>query len=80
MESIAIIGTGIAGMGCDPTFCIKDLTSSFMNRITTWEAIPIRVYVEEDDKQIPIDTGFIVFNNQTYPNLVKLLPNSLVWK
>jgi predicted NAD/FAD-binding protein len=30
------------------------------------------VTVNEEGKQIPIDTGFMVFNHVTYPNLVKL--------
>ena len=30
------------------------------------------VTVEENGREIPIDTGFIVFNHATYPNLVRL--------
>ena len=30
------------------------------------------VYVQEGEKEVAVDTGFIVFNNYTYPNLIKL--------
>lgn len=30
------------------------------------------VYVDEDGVQLPVDTGFIVFNHVTYPNLIRL--------
>ncbi len=72
MASIAIIGTGIAGMACgyflhdrhDLTFYEKnDYIGGHTNT----------VLVEEDGEQIPIDTGFIVYNEVTYPNLTKLL-------
>ncbi|SDT95110.1 Predicted NAD/FAD-binding protein [Pseudomonas pohangensis] len=69
---IAIIGSGIAG-----------LTSAYLlNRshdITLFEAedwvgghthtVPVSV----EGKQYAIDTGFIVFNDWTYPNFIKLM-------
>lgn len=69
---IAIIGSGIAG-----------LTSAYLlNRshdITLFEAedwvgghthtVPVMV----DGQQYAIDTGFIVFNDWTYPNFIKLM-------
>ena len=69
---IAIIGSGIAG-----------LTSAYLlNRshdITLFEAedwvgghthtVPVSV----EGKQYAIDTGFIVFNDWTYPNFIKLI-------
>ncbi len=71
MEKIAIIGTGIAGMGCghflnseyDLTFFEKnDYVGGHTNTIT----------VEENGELVFIDTGFMVFNFQTYPHLCKL--------
>lgn len=71
MEKIAIIGTGIAGMGCghflNPHFDIEfyeqnDYVGGHTNTVV----------VEEEGAEIPVDTGFIVFNHETYPNLVKL--------
>ncbi|OCX54169.1 NADP transhydrogenase subunit alpha [Mucilaginibacter sp. PPCGB 2223] len=71
MEKIAIIGTGIAGMGCghflnqtaDLTFYEQnDYVGGHTNTVT----------VDEHGKPVYIDTGFMVFNYKTYPNLVKL--------
>lgn len=68
---IAIVGTGISG-----------LTSAYLlnrdNDIHVFEANnyigghtnTIEVY--EDKRLIPVDTGFIVFNEQNYPNLCNL--------
>jgi predicted NAD/FAD-binding protein len=71
MKKTAIIGTGIAGMGCghflhkhaDITFYEQnDYTGGHTNTVT----------VDEDGKPVYIDTGFMVFNYKTYPNLCKL--------
>lgn len=70
-ESVAIIGTGVAGMVCayflqhkfDLTIYEKnDYAGGHTNTIT----------VDEDGKEIYIDTGFMVFNHVTYPLLTKL--------
>jgi predicted NAD/FAD-binding protein len=71
MESIAIIGTGIAGMGCGH-FLHQEYDIEFYEQNNYIGGHTNTVYVEENGKSIPIDTGFIVFNNETYPNLVKL--------
>jgi predicted NAD/FAD-binding protein len=71
MENIAIIGTGIAGMGCghflNPTAHLTlyeqaDYIGGHTNTVTVYE----------DGKPVYVDTGFMVFNYKTYPNLVKL--------
>jgi uncharacterized protein len=71
MFKTAIIGTGIAGMGCghflhtsdDITFYEEnDYVGGHTNTVT----------VDEDGKPVYIDTGFMVFNFETYPNLCKL--------
>ena len=71
MESIAIIGTGIAGMGCGH-FLHKRYDIEFYEQNSYIGGHTNTVYVEEEGRKIPIDTGFIVFNNVTYPNLVRL--------
>jgi predicted NAD/FAD-binding protein len=67
----AIIGTGIAGMGCGhflhahddlAIYEQNDYVGGHTNTVT----------VDEDGKPVYIDTGFMVFNYQTYPNLCKL--------
>lgn len=69
---IAIIGTGIAG----------NVAAHYLNKehdITVFEAAPrigghtYTVDVETRRGQLPVDTGFIVFNDRTYPNFVRLL-------
>jgi len=69
---IAIIGSGIAG-----------LTSAYLlqreHEITVFEAqdwigghthtVPVRL----DGREYAVDTGFIVFNDWTYPNFIQLL-------
>lgn len=70
-KKLAIIGTGVAGMSA--AYFLKDEYD-----ITVYEKNAYigghtnTVYVEEDGKQLPIDTGFMVFNEVTYPNLIKL--------
>jgi len=67
----AIIGTGIAGMGCahflhphcDITIYEQnDYVGGHTNTVT----------VDEDGVPVYIDTGFMVFNYKTYPNLCRL--------
>lgn len=69
--SLAIIGTGIAGMGCAhllqhkynlTIFEQNDYIGGHTNTIT----------VDEDGTPVYMDTGFMVFNYVTYPNLCKL--------
>jgi predicted NAD/FAD-binding protein len=70
-KKLAVIGTGIAGMSA--AYFLKD-----EYEITVFEKNAYigghtnTVFVEEDGKQIGIDTGFMVFNEITYPNLLKL--------
>src|ERR1700743_338306 len=71
MAKIAIVGTGIAGLG-----------SAFLlnpdHEITFYEKAPPigghsrTVTVDYDGTAIPVDTGFIVFNRPNYPNLTGL--------
>lgn len=71
MEKIAIIGTGVAGMGCGHFLHEKyDLT--FFEELDYIGGHTNTVTVEEDGKPVYIDTGFMVFNYQTYPNLCAL--------
>jgi uncharacterized protein len=71
MQTVAIVGTGIAGMGAahflqnkfDITLFEKnDYIGGHTNTVT----------VDEEGTPIPIDTGFMVFNHITYPNLLRL--------
>ncbi len=68
---IAVVGTGISG-----------LTAAYMlhreHDVHVFEANDYigghtnTILVKEGNKQIPVDTGFIVFNKTNYPNLCRL--------
>jgi predicted NAD/FAD-binding protein len=71
MQTIAIIGTGITGMAC----------AHFLQhryRLTLYEKSDYvgghsnTVSVEEQRGPVPIDTGFMTYNEVTYPNLTRL--------
>ena len=70
-ERIAIIGTGVAGLGCAWKLR-NDADITLIERETRPGGHSNTVFVEEDGQSLPIDTGFIVFNHATYPNLVRL--------
>lgn len=73
MTSLAIVGTGVAGLGC----------AHFLHRhfrVTLFEQDPrigghahtVTVPEAGTSKAVPIDTGFMVFNYETYPELTRL--------
>lgn len=71
MPSLAIIGTGIAGMGAayflrnhfDVTFFEKnEYPGGHTNTLT----------INEDGQDVHIDSGFMVYNETTYPYLTRL--------
>jgi predicted NAD/FAD-binding protein len=71
MLKTAIIGTGIAGMGCGHFLNDHDdLTLYEQNDYVGGHTNTVTV--DENGSPVHIDTGFMVFNFQTYPNLCKL--------
>ena len=73
MQRLAIIGTGIAGLGCayflrrdfDLTiFEQADYAGGHTNTVTATES--------GTGRSLPVDTGFMVFNSVTYPLLTRL--------
>ncbi|MDH5581821.1 MAG: FAD-dependent oxidoreductase [Bdellovibrionales bacterium] len=71
MKRCAIIGTGIAGMSC--AYFLKDtfdVTVFEKNNYVGGHTNTIDVH--DGEKTCPMDTGFMVFNEKTYPNLIKL--------
>lgn len=71
MQRLAIVGSGIAGMGC-----AHKLQHQY--DITVFEEADYigghtnTIMLEEDGKPIYLDSGFMVFNYETYPNLTAL--------
>ena len=77
---IAVVGSGISGL-------VSAHLLSRRHDVVLFEADARigghthTVDVAEDGRQVPIDTGFIVFNQRTYPNFVKLLRQlDVAWK
>ena len=72
MKKIAIVGSGISGLAAAYYL-------SKRHDITLFEAEDYigghtrTVDVEKDGEKARIDTGFIVFNDRTYPNFIELL-------
>ena len=69
---IAVIGSGISGLVCASLLSPR-------HEVVVFEAESRpgghthTVDVEERDRSVPVDTGFIVFNRKTYPSFVRWL-------
>jgi len=71
MKKLAVVGTGIAGMSA-AYFLKDDYEITVFEKNNYVGGHTNTVYVTEDGIQKPIDSGFIVFNEVTYPHLLKL--------
>ncbi len=70
-ERVAIIGTGVAGLGC--AWKLRDVADvTLIEKQARPGGHSNTVTIDEDGEPIRIDTGFIVFNHATYPHLVRL--------
>ena len=71
-KRIAIIGSGISGQTCGYLL-------SQQHQVTLFEANDYlgghtaTIDLDIDNKTLAVDTGFIVFNDRTYPNFIKLM-------
>ena len=69
---IAIVGAGISGLSA--AWLLHNRHDVFVyEKVGRVGGHSNTVLVPIDGRQIPVDTGFIVFNPQTYPNFVELL-------
>lgn len=75
-EKVAVIGSGITGIGA-----AWALSQNKQINVTVYEAADrlgghtntILYRASSDKQEIPVDTGFIVFNKRTYPNFMRFL-------
>ncbi len=73
MPTLAIIGTGISGLGC-AHFLHRDfdLTLFEQNDYVGGHTNTVDAAEPGTGRALPIDTGFMVFNYVTYPHLTRL--------
>jgi uncharacterized protein len=70
-KRVAIIGSGIAGMGS--AWYLKDeYDITLYEKLSNPGGHTNTVYIDEPTCRVPVDTGFMVYNECTYPNLVSL--------
>lgn len=69
--TLAVVGTGMAGMSA-AYFLKDDFEVTVFEKNDYVGGHTNTVYVSEEDRQIPIDTGFMVFNEETYPLMCRL--------
>ena len=71
MPKLAIIGSGIAGLGC-AHFLHRKFELSIFEQNDYVGGHTHTVEVAEEGRRLPVDTGFMVFNRVTYPLLTRL--------
>jgi predicted NAD/FAD-binding protein len=72
MSRIAVIGAGISGMAA-AYFLSRNHEVHLFEREPRLGGHTDTQILETEDGPLAVDTGFIVHNNRTYPNLVRLL-------
>jgi len=75
---IAVIGSGISGLSA-AYFLSKKHKVDLFEKDDHFGGHSYTVDVEyEKNKKIPVDVGFIVFNHQTYPNLINFFKENKI--
>ncbi len=70
-EKIAIVGSGISGMAC-AWFLGREHEVTLFEKDDRVGGHSHTVLVDEGSTKIPVDTGFMVYNEVTYPLLTRL--------
>ena len=66
---IAVIGSGISGLSAAYYLSKKHKVDLF-EKEDHFGGHSYTYDIKEDQKIVPVDLGFIVFNEKTYPNLI----------
>ena len=66
---IAVIGSGISGLSA-AYYLSKKYEVDLFEKSDHFGGHSYTYEINENDKKIPVDLGFIVFNKATYPNLI----------
>ena len=66
---LAVIGSGISGLSAAYHFS-KNHKVDLFEQDDHFGGHSLTYDIKEEDKVLPVDLGFIVFNEQTYPNLI----------
>lgn len=69
-KTLAIVGGGIAGMAC-AYFLQRDYNVILLEKNNYLGGHTNTITLSPHGKNLPIDTGFMVFNHRTYPNLLQ---------
>ena len=71
MKKLAIVGTGISGIAA-AYYLRNEFDIEVFEREDYSGGHTSTIEVDEPGRALPVDTGFIVYNEATYPNLVRL--------
>ena len=72
IKQIAIVGSGISGLACAWRLAQSGHCATLFEANDYFGGHTHTVDVTLDGITHGVDTGFLVFNHQTYPNLVRL--------
>ena len=70
-KRIAIVGTGISGLAC-AHFLHRDHEVTLFEKDDRIGGHSHTVVADEEGREVPVDTGFMVYNEVTYPHLTRL--------
>lgn len=70
-KRIAIIGAGVTGLTAS-WLLHKQYAVTLFEKNDYLGGHTNTIIVQDNDQELPVDTGFIVFNNRNYPNLLGL--------